>query len=204
MLSIAAEFDRFQQLWRSLPRRTHTLLPCRRDITPGVFGDLLHHMCLGERSSADHLKLIYAGSGFERNAGFAAMGVNYYDVVPEQFLSAIKRFHQNLFTAPCAAYVGDLVTSTMGNHYLHHTLHLPITDDSGNPCYLLVFGLDRKPASDLGDRLRDSVGESNIKDLAYLDLGAGTPSGYVSDFTLRPGKAGITTSHALCPLAMPT
>jgi hypothetical protein len=199
MLSIPRDFSHFQQCWRALPRQVHPLLPRKRDITPALFGELLHQMCIGERENSNQLQLLFAGTGFERNAGFAAMGANYYEAVPKPFVSAIRRFHDNLFTTPCAAYVSDHVTSTTGTHYLHHTLHLPATDDTGEPRYLIVFGLDRKPASDIGSRSQGSVGESSIKELAYLDLGAGAPSGYISDFVSRHGKAQITTTHNLRP-----
>jgi hypothetical protein len=199
LLSISKDFNQFQQCWRTLPRHVHPLLPRKRDITPAAFGELLHHMCIGERVSADCMQLRYAGTGFESNAGFAVMGANYYEVVPKTFVGAIKRFHHNLFTTPCAAYVADHVKSTTGNHYLHHTLHQIATDDAGQPRYLVVFGLDRKPASDIGIRSQGSVGASNIKDLAYLDLGAGAPVDHISDFVARNTKAAITTNHKLLP-----
>ncbi len=199
MFSIEPEFDQFQRCWQQLPRHAHPLIPRKKDITPATFGELLHQTCIGERRSVDEMYLAYAGSGFERNAGFDAMGQNYYASVPQAFLGAIKRFHDNIFSLPCAAYICDLVTSTTGNQYMHYTMHLPATDDEGVPRYLVVFGLDRKPATDVGIRAERSVAATSIKHLAYLDLGAGTPEGFVRDFQRMPGRAKMTKAHKLCP-----
>ena len=198
MFRIEPEFEKFEHCWRGLPKSNHPLLPSRREVNPATFGELLHQTCLGEWVTPGEMRLFYAGSGFERNAGFQVTGQNYYSLLPAFFVPVVKNFHAQLFGTPCGAYVGDLVTTTTGGRHMHYTMHLPLTDDGGVPRYLLIVGLDRKPAGDLGQRAPASVGESSIKDLAYLDLGAGVPAGYVKGFVRHTGKAAIATSHRLC------
>lgn len=199
MLNMEHGFQAFQKLWRNLPRRAHPLLPCKNDITPALFGELLPHMCLGDWRGPEEMFLLYAGSGFERNAGFDATGRNYYEQVPAEFRETIKRFHSTLFTMPCGAYIGDVVSSTMGGQYMHYTLHLPVADEDGIPRFLVVFGLDRKPAFDVGQRAETSVAKSSIRDLSYLDLGAGAPPGYIANFKRIAGTPQLATQHSLAP-----
>ncbi|WP_262691126.1 PAS domain-containing protein [Kordiimonas aestuarii] len=185
MFDLNPEFDEFLTLWRNLPRRAHLCLPCKSDITPAVFGNLLHYVALAERRGAQSLYVVYAGDGYERNAGFPVMGRDYYDILPENFIKPMTQFHNNLLGTPCGAYIADVIGTTEGSQYIHYNVQFPATDEKGEVRYLIGYGLDRKPYTDKGTRTYTSHAPSNIKDMVYLDLGAGAPSAYVKDFTFH-------------------
>ncbi|WP_417450755.1 hypothetical protein [Kordiimonas sp.] len=117
-------------------------------------------------------------------------GKNYYDLLPASFHKPMSIFHNNMLDTPCGAYVADVIGTTAGTRYIHHTLQLPAADEAGNICYLIAFGLARRPYGDQGIRTETSHQPSNIKELFYIDLGAGMPSAYIKDFEFHaPAKS---------------
>ena len=182
MVSLAPEFDPFLKAWHALPRRTHPVAPARRDINPITFGELLHHTGLAEMRAHKDLKVLFYGSGIERVSGLTVTGKNYYDLLPPEFVGPMSIFHDYILGTPCGAYVGDVVTVTGGSRYLYESLQFPVADDDGKVRYLLVFGQGRKPYNDDSGRDHASFGRANIKDMYYIDLGAGAPTSRIKDF----------------------
>ena len=117
--------------------------------------------------------------------GLAVTGKNYYDLLPETYHQSMSVFHSILQDTPCGAYIVDAIETTSGNRYVHETLQLPISDEFGEVRYLLVYGLDRKPYGDRGSRTDESHQPSNIKEMHYIDLGAGAPTVCVENFNFR-------------------
>ncbi|TNE62833.1 MAG: PAS domain-containing protein [Alphaproteobacteria bacterium] len=183
MFILKPEFERFLAVWRSLPRDSHPLLPAKRDVTPAVFGDFLRRMAMTEMRAPQNLLIFFAGSEFEHNAGLDITGRNYYDLLPPAFFKPMTTFHENLLGTPCGACIADVIVTSSGARYLHETIQLPLTDGMGTVRYLMGYGLARKPAGDDGYRVQASHQPGNIKELHYLDLGAGAPGERIEDFT---------------------
>ena len=179
------EFDAFFARWKDLPRRRHALLPCKTDIGPSLFGEFLQYMAIAERRSPDDCRILFAGSVFEHNAGFPVTGRNYYDMLPPSFIKPMKAFHRNLLGTPCGAYIADVISTTSGHSYIHHTLQLPAVDEKGFVRYLVACGLARKPYDDTGNRTDASHVPANIKDMFYINLGSGAPGVRITDFRLQ-------------------
>ena len=179
------EFDEFFSLWKSLPRRKHNLLPCKADIKPAQFGKFLQFIAIAERKSPDDFRILFAGSVFEHNAGFPVTGRNYYEMLPPSFIKPMKAFHRNLLGTPCGAYIADVIHTTTGSSYIHHTLQLPMVDEKGFVRYLVGCGLARKPYDDTGSRTDASHRPANIKDMFYLNLGSGAPKQKIVNFTAQ-------------------
>ncbi|MCJ9427509.1 PAS domain-containing protein [Kordiimonas marina] len=176
------EFDAFYNAWRRLPRRAHDLLPSRSDVGPDTFPGLLPFMALTEMLGPCYLHIFYAGSGFERNAGLPIADQNYYDLLPLEFHKPMAKFHEILLETPCGAEVSDIIVTSQGSRYLHETMQLPLVDDDGDVRFLMAYGLGRKPFEDASSRTRESHSPGNIKELHYLDIGAGAPSARIEDF----------------------
>ncbi|SDE48376.1 MULTISPECIES: PAS domain-containing protein [Kordiimonas] len=181
------EFSPFLTAWENLPRKHHPLLPHKKDISPVRFGEFLHLVCISEFIGQRQMEIRFAGTEFERLAGFGTELKNYYDMLPEKFVKPTETFHRLIRTTPCGAFVGDVITATSGARYLHETLHLPLVDDAGDARYLMVYGVGRKPYGDQTPRSAGNHNESNIKELHYLDLGEGAPTAHVSDFRFHAG-----------------
>lgn len=182
MFEPPGKFAPFMKAWRGLPRRAHSFLPHKKDISPVLFGEFLHLVCITEFLAPRNMTIRFAGSEFERLAGFGSELENYYDILPERFLAATKRFHDLIQTTPCGAYVSDVITAASGSRYVHDTVHLPLVNDEGAVRYLLVYGVGRKPYGDLSPRSTGNHNESNIKELFYMDVGNGAPREHVADF----------------------
>jgi hypothetical protein len=182
MFQLPSEFTPFLDQWNDLPRDSHAVLPQRTDISPVTFGPFLPLMCIAEFMAQRHMQIVYAGSEFERLAGFSPDVENYYDLLADDFADAAAVFHRIIRDAPCGAFIGDVITTTSGARYLHETLHLPLADEAGMPRYLLIYGVGRKPAGENGTRTWENHRASQIKELHYLDLGAGAPTQRVENF----------------------
>lgn len=185
MTAIPPEFTAFLNVWDALPRVKHPLLPSAHDIVPHAFGELLACMALTEMLAPQNLKIFFIGSRFEMNASLEAAGKNYYDLLPDEFHKPMAAFHKALMGTPCGAYVCDAITTSQGNSYTHETVQMPYTDSAGDVRFLLAYGHGRKPYADTGERVSRSHTPSNIKELRYIDLGAGTPTAYVENFTFH-------------------
>jgi len=172
----------FTQRWLELPREAHALLPRRSDLSPKRFGRFLTQICVTEMIAPMNLPIRYAGSTFERAAGYPLTGVNYYDLLPEHFKKSVATFHAYIMDTPCGAFVRDIVSTDSGSRYLHETLHLPLVDDAGMVRYVMAYGLGRKAFDDKGMRPLDDQTDAHIKDLRYLDLGAGAPATTIENF----------------------
>lgn len=182
MFETPAEFSPFLKAWAGLPRRAHPLLPEKKDISPVLFGEFLHLVCITEFIAPRDMRIRFAGSEFERLAGFGTELENYYDMLPDRFVESTETFHRLIRTTPCGAFVGDVITVTSGNRYLHETIHLPLSDEAGAVRYLMVYGVGRKPYGDQSPRSVGNHNESNIKELHYLDLGLGAPKARIEEF----------------------
>ncbi|NVJ98583.1 MAG: PAS domain-containing protein [Alphaproteobacteria bacterium] len=188
MSLLPSEIAPFLEAWNRLPRGIHPTLPQKKDINPIQFGEFLHLVCITELVCPRNLQIRYAGSEFERLAGFTIELKNYYDMLPPQFVDTTEQFHSRLMGTPCGAYVSDMITSGSGSSYLHQTVHLPLSDEKGEVRYLLIYGFGNKPVGDHEPRRQGNHNARNIKELHYLDLGTGAPAAYVSNFEFH--KAG--------------
>lgn len=182
MFTIPKEFEPFMEVWRGLPRRTHPLLPSRTDIVPEAFGELLSCMALTNMLGPRNLNIFFIGSHFEWNASLEASGQNYYDLLPEEFHEPMATFHKTLMETPCGAFISDVITTAHGSEYTHDTLQMPYADEEGIVHYLMAYGYGRKPYADYAQRTVKSHRPSSIKDLHYIDLGAGVPAFYIENF----------------------
>lgn len=182
MDKLSDSFTPFVRRWLALPRERHPLLPCRSDLSPTTFGEFLPQLCVTESIAPMKLPIVYAGTAFERAAGYPLTGINYYALLPEGFRKSVAQFHAFILKTPCAAFVRDVITTDRGSRYLHETLHLPMADDEGNVRYVIAYGMGRRPLEDRSERPVEDQRDSHIKDLRYLNLGAGAPAGYIKNF----------------------
>ncbi|SDE48406.1 PAS domain-containing protein [Kordiimonas lacus] len=194
-------FRPFTERWNDLTRGAHTILPCRSDLSPLRFGEFLPHICVTERIGPMDLPIRYAGSAFERAAGYPLTGRNYYDLLPEAFKKSVAVFHDYIVNTPCGAFVRDIISTDTGSRYLHETIHLPLADDAGQVRYVMAYGLGRKDIEDRGIRPLEDQSDSHIKDLFYLDLGAGAPTDYIENFIFHKNGSGkipvkLTLQHS--------
>ncbi len=122
----------------------------------------------------------------ERLSGMADTGANYYDLIAGDLKPLMHQYHQTIFGTPCGAYVGDVITTRSGATYLFETMQFPLCDENGNVRYLLAYGYGRNPTDELGDRdVSDRTG-GHIRELHYMDLGAGAPASCIINFEFRP------------------
>ncbi|WP_286828196.1 MULTISPECIES: PAS domain-containing protein [Kordiimonas] len=184
MFNLPPELDRFFTVWKALPRTAHSLLPCKNEITPAALGDLLHSTGIAKMVAPFNLQVTYAGSGYEKSASTHVTGSNYYDLLPPAFHKPMALFHNNLLGTPCGAFVADVITTTSGSQYLHETIQLPMADPQGDPIYLVAYAHGRKPYGDTGERKPGNHNASSVRDMFYLDLGAGAPGDYIKNFRL--------------------
>ena len=179
---INPSFDSFQERWHSLPRRAHPLLPCRKDVTPAHFGEMIQNIGIAEYRDHLNMTVQFYGSGLERISGLKVTGMNYYDLLPREFIKPMSVFHAYILGTPCGAFVGDVVATPSGNRYLYESLQYPLADEKGEVRYLMVYGHARKPLEHQDERALNSIGRASIKDMHYLDLGAGAPSARIENF----------------------
>ena len=182
---LGSSFDSFQERWEALPRRSHPLLPCRKDITPAHFGEMIQNIGLAKQMGHLNMTVRFYGSGLERISGLKVTGMNYYDLLPAEFVKPMSVFHAYVLGTPCGAFVGDVVTTPSGNRYLYESLQYPLADENGDVCFLMVYGQARKPFAAEDERALASIGRANIKDMHYIDLGAGAPTARIVNFEFR-------------------
>lgn len=179
-------FEDFLDIWSKLPRSSHAFLPCKDECNPSNFGALLSQTALLRYDAEYQMTILFAGTEMEQLSGMANASDNYYSLVSEDLKPLLNFHHKIIFNTPCGAYVGDVITTPSGNSYLFETMQFPVCESSGEVKYLLVYGAGRGPAGDLGGRnVSDRTGQ-HIRDLRYMDLGAGSPGRCIVDFELRP------------------
>lgn len=179
-------FEDFLTAWNALPRKNHPHLPSISDCNPVTLGALLPQCAIFHYPGKHQLILQFVGTEMERLSGLNASGANYYDLIAEDFKPLMNHYHQTVFGVPCGAYIGDVITTRSGATYLFETMQFPLCDDNGKPSYLLAYGYGRRPTGDLGGRdVNDRRGQ-HIRDLHYMDLGAGAPSSCIINFEVRP------------------
>ncbi len=181
-LELSEEFDTFLAYWDALPRERHPFLPSKQHITPARFGGVIQNIGIAERIGDLDMRVLFYGSGIERVSGIKVTGQNYYDLLPQEFVKPLSIFHAYVFEIPCGAYVGDIVTTSSGAQYLYETIQYPMVNEDGEVKYLLVYGLGRKPYGEESDRVSATIGRANIKEMHYIDMGAGAPSAHIENF----------------------
>ncbi len=181
MQNLGAEFNDFLEVWHKLPREKHPVLPAKSTCSPAVLGNLLAHIGIGRYNAPGDMHVLFYGSEIEQASSLAATGKNYFDLISKKFHAQMKAFHHTLFSTPCGAFIADTV-ATKNSKYIYESLQLPLTDDSGTPKYLLVYGVGLKARGD--DSMRDSsaVNQNNIHTMRYIDLGAGAPSMQIKEY----------------------
>lgn len=178
-------FEQFLDVWNKLPRNSHPFLPSKDDCNPTNFGALLPQTALLRYDGKYELTILFVGTEMERLSGLTVSGENYYSLISDDLKPLMNFHHKTVFTTPCGAYVGDVITPLSGSSYLFETLQFPICDRDGKVRYLLAYGHSRSPAESLNERdINDRTGQ-HIRDLHYMDLGAGAPSSSIINFEKR-------------------
>lgn len=175
-------FKEFLACWDKLPRRTHPFLPSKGDINPVTFGSLIQNTGLAEYQGKMNMHVFFYPTALEQQSGLKITGQNYYDLIDENFKIPLNRFHRHILETPCGAFIADVVTTRSGSSYLYETYQYPVADENGHVRYLLVYGLGRRPFEDTTGRQLGNHVASNIKEMVYIDLGAGAPSERIEDF----------------------
>ncbi len=175
-------FDEFLTVWDSLPRTEHAFLPSKQSCNPALLGALLPQCAIFRYGDKYKLDIIFVGTEMEHLSGLTAVGVNYYDMVADEFKPALHNYHQTIFETPCGAYIGDVITTSMGANYLFETMQFPICDEAGTVNHLLAYGFGRRPTGDLATRDISDRSSQHIRELHYMDLGAGAPSNCIINF----------------------
>lgn len=165
-----------------MPRRAHPFLPCRKDCTPARLGAFLPQIGIAEFKKPGQLDVLFYGSELERASGLKITGMNYYDLLPNEFRGPMLKFHEYIFGVPCGAYIADFVRTEAGNQYLYESVQFPLADEDGTVRFILVHGRGRKPFTDTTDRMVTGMGRRAIKEMHYLDLGAGAPTARIENF----------------------
>lgn len=179
-------FEEFLTTWEALPRTNHKFLPSKNDCNPVTLGPLLPQTALFQYEGKFRLTIQFIGTEMERLSGMAETGANYYDLITDELKPLMHQYHKAIFGVPCGAYVGDVITTRSGSTYLFETMQFPITDENGEVRYLLAYGYGRNPADEPDNRdVSDRTGK-HIRDLHYMDLGAGAPSNCIINFEPRP------------------
>ncbi|WP_417465079.1 hypothetical protein [Kordiimonas sp.] len=182
MIELAPEFNEFRKCWETLPRTAHPLIPAKRDITPARMGEMLHYIGIGEMRGHEDMQVLFYGAGIERVSGIKVTGKNYYDLLPSAFVKPLSVFHAYILGTPCGAFVSDVIATPSGARYEYQSLQYPLADDHGEAKYLLVYGRARIPYDDNSERESASFHRDSIKDMHYIDLGAGAPSACIENF----------------------
>lgn len=185
MIKLASEFSDFQSCWADLPRSAHPLVPAKRDVTPARFGEMLHYIGIAEARGHQNMQVLFYGAGIERVSGIRVTGRNYYDLLPPAFVKPLTVFHDYILRTPCGAYVSDVIVAPSGTRYEYRSLQYPLCDDAGNVKYLLVYGRARIPYDDGSERDKASFQPDRIKDMYYIDLGAGAPKARIENFVFH-------------------
>jgi len=184
-LNSAKNFEQFLNAWDKLPRNSHPFLPAKDDCNPINLGGLLPQTALLRYDGRYELTILFVGTEMERLSGLTVSGENYYSLISDDLKPLMNFHHKTIFMTPCGAYVGDVITPRSGGSYLFETLQFPICDSDGKVCYLLAYGHSRSHAEDQGARqISDRTGQ-HIRDLHYMDLGAGAPSSSIINFEKR-------------------
>lgn len=181
----SGNFEGFLKVWNELPRNHHEFLPSKSTCNPSNFGSLLSQTALFRYDARYQLTTVFVGTEMERLSGLGKPGENYYSLIADDLKPQMNFHHRTLFQTPCGAYVGDVITTTAGNSYLFETMQFPVCNDLGEVCFLLAYGHGRRPTNDLGGRDSSDRSGQHIRDLHYMDLGAGAPSSCIINFEMR-------------------
>lgn len=175
-------FENFLNVWDKLPRNHHNFLPSKDDCSPSNFGSMIAQTALLRYDARYELRVLFMGTEMERLSGMGTTGENYYSLISDDLKPLMNFHHKTVFHTPCGAYVGDVITTKSGNSYLFETMQFPVCDNNGQVRFLLAYGHGRRPTGDLGLReVSDRTGQ-HIRDLHYMDLGAGAPSTCIINF----------------------
>jgi len=179
-------FESFLDVWNKLPRSAHAFLPSKDECNPGNLGSLLSQTALFRYDAKYQLTILFVGSEMERLSGLGSTGENYYSLISDDLKLSMNFHHKTIFNTPCGAYVGDVITPRNGNSYLFETMQFPVCDSNGEVKFLLAYGYGRRDTGNLGERdVSDRTGQ-HIRDLHYMDLGAGAPDNCIIDFEMHP------------------
>lgn len=175
-------FDDFLTVWEKLPRTEHAFLPSKQSCNPALLGALLPQCAIFGYGGKYKLNIIFVGTEMEHLSGLTTAGINYYDMIADEFKPLMHHYHQTIFGTPCGAYIGDVITTRTGTTYLFETMQFPVVDETGTVNHLLAYGFGRRPTGDLGTREVSDRRGQHIRDLHYMDLGAGAPSECIINF----------------------
>ncbi|WP_262696118.1 hypothetical protein [Kordiimonas aquimaris] len=134
------------------------------------------------------LDVLFSGSEIERLSGLNKNVRNYYDMVAdEKTRKALNAYHTIIINQPCGAYVADMVSTPSNISYVFETMQFPLSDDTGKVCFLLVYGYGRRPAHTDVERDEADRKLGHIRDMHFVDLGAGAPSDCIVDYQYKKG-----------------
>lgn len=183
-MDISEEFDAFHKCWQALPRKNHPLVPSLKDCNPGTLGPMISNIALARYDGKYQMYLTFVGTEMERLSGTAAQKINYYDTMTDELKRGTHFFHKTLFGTPCGAYVADIITIET-TRYLFATMQFPLCDEDGNLRHLIAYGYGRSPIDASQSRAVSDHSTGNLRDLSFIDIGAGAPATKIVNFKLQ-------------------
>jgi hypothetical protein len=183
-VEISKEFDAFKRCYETLPRRNHALVPNVKDCNPSTLGSMLANIAIARHDGKYEMYLVFTGTEMERLSGTAAQKINYYDTMTEDLKHGTYFFHTTLTGTPCGAYVADIIT-IKSNQYTFATMQFPLCDDDGIIKYLVAYGYGRNAIDARQAREVSDHSTGNLRDLTFIDIGAGALDTKIVNFKLQ-------------------
>jgi hypothetical protein len=174
-LKFCDEAERLVELWRAMPRDIDTLCPDKAHFSPM---DMRQHLCsvmLYEKHSNDKIIVRVAGTRMETYLGHDLTGKNIFDVFPPEHMRAYDTYFKELVRNPCAGMVERPIRGSGGHAQLIKSLHLPMTDKTGEIRYLIGVVKSFALPKHFTDYRSAAMTASRNITIRYYDIGGGTP-----------------------------
>lgn len=152
-------------------------IPHKSDINPMKIHKILPEVAIMERIDQDTVVYRLAGTELAERSGFDLTGLNTLETFPANVREAISNAYIKVAKKPCAAYHKVIMSFEKGMECELECLYLPLSDDDGEACYLIVLMFVEDKAKFNIVNLNKNIGYK-IPAIEYLDIGFGA---YESD-----------------------
>lgn len=175
-MPVPGVLEQFLDYWHDLPRGCDGILPARTALQPSKLHELLPRLALLKRLDRYNVTASLMCTEHDSQWRGPMVGMNAFDLTAPDRKENTANLYSAVLDQPAAALIRETIHLKGGTPADVASLYLPLCNKAGVPTYIVGCTVYEKRASytNINDRL--ILDHEHVRNIEFLDIGAGQPA----------------------------
>jgi hypothetical protein len=173
---VSGVLEQFLSYWNNLPRDANSVLPARSALNPSSLHHMLPRIAVLKRLDRYNVTATMLCTEYAKRWTGPVVGMNAFDLTAANMRENTAELYSAVLDQPAAALIRETVSRKGGRSADVASLYLPLANRLGAPTYIIGCTVyERRPTyTSINDRL--ILDHQRVRNIEFLDIGAGQPS----------------------------